>query len=241
MNTVYRNDYLLSTLPALEPIGSIPPMSKSELLEQVADSNGPVRTVEMILLNDDLIQYEAFLSEETDQDKIDLAFLSLEKAENEPVLPDFLLPEEENQEEDKRLAIDGIWSRYFHHAKKIAKRNNSKFLKAWIGFEVGLRNALTEIRSHILDLDAEAYLVTPELADTDMDYSNIISSWSAAPTPLAALEVLDKVRWEWLEENGSWYSCSDDEIEVYAAKLILLHHWRRILSDNQQNNKKEKV
>ena len=237
MNIVYRNDYLLSALPALEPIGSIPPMSKSELLGKVVDSNGPVRTVEMILLSDDLIQYEAFLSEETDQDKIDLAVLTLEKAENEPVLPEFLLPEEETQErEDKRLAVDGIWSRYFHRAAIIAMRNHSSFLKAWIGFEVGLRNALTVARSHILDLDSEAYLVTPELADTYMDYSNIISSWSAAPTPLAALEVLDKARWEWLEENGSWYSCSANEIEVYAAKLILLHHWRRILSDKEQNN-----
>jgi hypothetical protein len=241
MNIVYRNDYLLSTLPTLEPIGSIPPISKSELLGQVVDSNGPVRTVEMILLSDDLIQYEAFLSEETGQDKIDLAVLSLEKAENESVLPEFLLPEEETQEEDKHLSVDGLWSRYFRYAESIAKRNHSSFLKVWIAFEVGLRNALTVARSHILDLDPEAYLVTPELADTDIDYTNIISSWSAAPTPLAALEVLDKARWEWLEENGNWYSCSDDEIEVYAAKLILLHHWRRILSDNQQNNKKERV
>jgi len=31
-------------------------------------------------------------------------------------------------------------------------------------------------------------------------------------------------------------SFSADEIEVYAAKLILLHHWRRILSGKQQNN-----
>ena len=240
MNIVYRNDYLLSTLPALEPIGSIPPMSKSELLERIIDSNGPARSVEMILLSDDLIQYEAFLSEETDQDKIDLAVLSLEKAENEPVLPEFLLPEEENQEkEDKRLAVDGLWSRYFRYAESVAKHNHSSFLKAWIGFEVGLRNALTAARSQVLELDPEAYLVTPELADTDMDYSNTISSWSSASTPLAALEVLDKIRWEWLEEHGNWYSSSDDEIEVYAAKLILLHHWRRILSDNQQNNKKE--
>ncbi len=215
-------------------------MSKSELLAQVIDSKGPARTVEMILLSDDLIQYDALLSEETSQDKIDLAVLSLEKSENEPMLPDFLLPEEENQEkEDKRLAVDAIWTRYFRYAESIAKRNHSGFLKAWIGFEVGLRNALTTARSQILELDPEAYIVTPELADTDMDFTNIISSWSSAQTPLAALEALDKARWEWLEENGNWYSCSDDEIEVYAAKLILLHHWRRILSDNQQNNKKE--
>ncbi len=27
------------------------------------------------------------------------------------------------------------------------------------------------------------------------------------------------------------------EIEAYAAKLVLLHHWRRILAEKQQINK----
>ena len=120
---------------------------------------------------------------------------------------------------------------------KVAKHNNSKFLKAWIGFEVGLRNALTAARCQILDLDPAAYLVCTELADKNKDYTNIISAWHAASNPMTALEVLDKARWDWLEENGNWYSFSADEIEVYAAKLILLHHWRRILAEKQQINK----
>ena len=70
-----------------------------------------------------------------------------------------------------------------------------------------------------------------------MDYSHVVSAWSAAADPLAALEVLDKSRWDWLDEHGGWYSFSACEIEVYAAKLALLHHWRRILSDKQQRNK----
>ena len=74
-----RHEYLLSVLPSLEPIGSIPPMSKSDLLEQVTDSKGPVRTVEMLLLSDDLTQYQALLAEEVEKDQIDLAILSLDK------------------------------------------------------------------------------------------------------------------------------------------------------------------
>jgi len=238
MSTLHRYDYLLSVLPALEPIGSIPPMSKRDLLEQVADSNGPVRTVEIILLSDDLAQYQALLAEEIGKDQIDLAILSLDKAENEAVLPDFLLPEEAAEEqENKRLSIDEIWSRYFHHAASVAKRTHSSFLKAWVGFEVGLRNALVTARAHVLGLDAATYLVAPELADMDTDYSTMISAWSATSNPMAALEVLDKSRWDWLDEHGDWYSFSAREIEVYAAKLVLLHHWRRILSDKQQRNK----
>jgi len=233
-----RYDYLLSVLPALEPIGSIPPMSKRDLLEQVASSNGPVRTVEMILLCDDLIQYQALLAEEIEKDQVDLAILSTDQAENAPALPDFLLSEEVTEEqENNRLSTDAVWSRYFHHAASVAKRQRSSFLKAWIGFEVGLRNALAAARAHALKLDPAAYLVAPELADTDTDYSAIISAWSAASNPLAALEALDKSKWDWLEEHGQWYSFSACEIEVYAAKLVLLHHWRRILSDKQQRNK----
>ena len=219
-------------------MGSIPPMSKRDLLEQVAGSNGPVRTVEILLLSDDLTQYQALLTEEITHDQVDSAVLSLDKAEKEAVLPDFLLSEEATEEQQNdRSSIDAIWSRYFHHAASVAKRARSSFLKAWIGFEVGLRNALVTTRSHTLELDPTSYLVTPELADKDMDYSHVVSAWSAAADPLAALEVLDKSRWDWLDEHGGWYSFSACEIEVYTAKLVLLHHWRRILSDKQQRNK----
>jgi hypothetical protein len=242
MNRIHRYEYLLSVLPALELIGSIPPMSKRELLERIIDTNGPVDSVEVLLLGDDLIQYEALLAEEIKQDEIDLAVISLDKAESEPVLPDFLLPEEgAHEQESKRISVDEMWSRYFRHAAYIAKRAHSGFLKAWIGFEVGLRNALVTARAHILELDSAAYLVAPQLADQDTDYSYVSSAWSSASNPLNALEVLDKARWEWLEENGKWYSFAACEIEVYAAKLMLLHRWRRILSDKKQRKQTDVV
>ena len=234
MSKLRRYDYLLSVLPVLEPMGSVPPMSKRDLLEQVADSNGPVSTVEMLLLSDDLTQYQALLTEEITCDKADSAILSLDKAQNEAVLPDFLLAEESTEEQQAgRSSVDAIWSRYFHHAASVAKRARSSFLKAWIGFEVGLRNALVTARAHTLELDPATYLVAPELADKDADYSHVVSAWSAADDPLTAMEILDKARWDWLDEYGGWYSCSTREIEVYAARLMLLHHWRRILSDKQ--------
>ena len=192
----------------------------------------------MLLLSDDLTQYQALLTEETTPDQTDSAILSLDKAEYEAVLPDFLLPEEATEEQqDARPSVDAIWSRYFYRAASVAKRARSSFLKAWIGFEVGLRNALVTARAHTLELDPATYLVAPELADKDMDYSHVVSAWSAAADPLAAQEVLDKWRWGWLDERGGWYSFSACEIEVYAARLVLLHHWRRILSEKQHRNK----
>jgi len=240
MSKLHRYEYLLSVLPTLEPIGSIPPLSKQSFFEQVIESNGPVSTVQTLLLSDDLIQYQALLAEEIEQDRIDLAILSLDKAEDEPVLPDYLLPkettEEQQQEQSMRLSVDGIWERYFHHAASVAKRTQSSFLKAWVGFEVGLRNALATARAQMLDLESEAYLVAPELADKKTDYHHIVSEWSGASNPMTALRMLDEARWDWCEEHGGWYSFHACEIEVYASKLILLHRWRRILTEKQQRN-----
>jgi hypothetical protein len=105
-----------------------------------------------------------------------------------------------------------------------------------VGFEVGLRNALASARAQTLDLEAEAYLVAPELADKKIEYQQIVSDWSGASNPLDALRVLDEARWDFCEERGGWYSFHACEIEVYAAKLILLHRWRRILTEKQQSN-----
>jgi len=241
MSKFHRYEYLLSVLPTLEPMGSIPPLSKHGLLEQVIDSKGPVSTVEVLLLSDDLMQYQGLLAEEIDKDHVDLVILSLDKGEDEDVLPDFLLPPEsaegaQEEKENERLNIDGIWARYFRHAASVAKRTQSSFLKAWIGFEVGLRNALATARAQTLELDPAAYLVAPELADKKTDYSQTVSEWSGASNPLNALKVLDEARWDWCEKHGGWYSFHACEIEVYAAKLILLHRWRRILSEKQQHN-----
>lgn len=240
MSKLQRYEYLLSVLPTLEPIGSIPPLSKQNFLELVIESKGPVSSVETLLLSDDLMQYQALQAEEIEKDRIDLAILSLDKAEDESVLPDYLLPkettEQEQQEEQNiRLSVDEIWEQYFHHAASIAKRTQSGFLKAWIGFEVGLRNALTTARALTLDLDPEAYLVASELSDKTTDYGHIVSEWSGASNPQNAFRVLDEARWNWLEEHGDWYSFHACEIEAYAAKLILLHRWKRILSEKQRN------
>lgn len=226
-----RYDYLLSVLPALEPLGAVPPMTLRSFLDLVSDSRGPVETVKTLLLSSDLTQYQALLAGEIEPDRTDSAVLVLDKGKDQAVLPDFLLPEENaGEEEDTPAAVDAVWARYFRHAAAVAKRNRSKFLSDWVAFEVGLRNELATKRAHTLELDAADYLVAPDLADPAIDYTHAITTWSAAPDPLAAQDALDKVRWTWLEDNEGWYSCTAREVEVYAARLMLMHTWRRIMS-----------
>ena len=77
------NIYLLSALPGLGDLGSIPPMSPAELLERVYHSEGNHILLSALLLSDDLLQRQAFLSGEVDQ--VNPAVLTSAQAKGETV------------------------------------------------------------------------------------------------------------------------------------------------------------
>ena len=225
-----RNYYLLCALADLKAFGSSPPVSKQELLGLVVETGGPSDLVEVLLLSDDLLQREAVLAGEIEPDQADVVALSLPQAKDEQPLPYFLLPEEGEEAEDAGGPIVGdvIWQRYFRYTARIARRARSRFLSAWVGYEVGLRNAMVVARAETLSLDPKPYLVAPELGNPDLPFDDAVTEWSAASNPLAALEVLDKVRWHWLIRQEPWYRFNDDEVAAYTAKLMILDRWHRI-------------
>lgn len=228
---VKQHFYLLCVLPDLKPFGSVPPISKQELLAVVTESGGPTDIVRTLLLSDDLLQREAVLTGEVEMDQADLVVLSLQETNDEQSLPIFLASSQEDESEDSGILIaaDRIWRRYFHHVAKIAQITHTQFLVAWVKFEVGLRNATAKARAEALELDPAHYMVAPELADLQIRFDNILADWIAASNPLDELKVLDRARWAWLTEHERWYSFSDDEVAAYTAKLMLLHRWHRTL------------
>lgn len=224
-----RHFYLLCVLPELGRFGSAPPTSKQGLWTLVTESEGPADIVNALLLGDDLLQREAMLAGDIELDQAEISVLSPPRLEDQTLL-DFLSPEERDPGEDSRYRIpaDRLWERYFRYTRRIARIARSHFLGKWVGYEVALRNALALKRAGVLGLDPKPYLVAPELADPDMDFGIALAQWTAAPNPLTALEVLDRIRWDWLMENEPWYHFSDDEVAAYTAKLMLLHRWHRI-------------
>jgi hypothetical protein len=224
-------------LPGLDGLGSKPPIGKQNLLEHVADAHGPIESLKILFLSDDLMQREALLANEIDPDQADMVVLPVTADDGETDLPACLRADESENQDHARMAVDALWTRYFRHAARVARRTGSRFLPAWIGYEVGLRNALACARAASLDLDPTAYLVTPELADRDLDVSALLSAWSSAADPLGGLELLDKARWQWLAEHDGWYSFAVEEIEAYAAKLLLLHRWHRLSTENLTETK----
>jgi hypothetical protein len=229
-NLVKQHFYLLCILPDLKPFGSVPPIAKQELLAVVTESGGAADVVRTLLLSDDLLQREAVLAGEVESDQADLTILSLQEANDEQFPPVLWAPAQEDEQEDSRILIaaDRIWRRYFHYAAEIARRTHTHFLTAWVGFEVGLRNATAKARAEALELDPGNYMVAPELADPEIRFDNILGDWITASNPLNGFRVMDRARWDWLAEHERWYSFSDDEVAAYTAKLMLLHRWDRI-------------
>ncbi len=218
-----NNYYLLTSLATLESLTDAPPMSNADLMEKASQSPGAEALVRTLLLSDDLLQRQALLAGEVEE--ASAAILTREQLTDEEPLPEYLVAEHESA--PRRVASDAVWSAYFSHAMQVADECNCGFLADWVGFEVAMRNALTEARAKSLGLDPNEYFVQPQLG-ASINFAPTIAEWSAAPDPLSGLKVLDRARWDWLARNDRTYSFRDDEIAAYAAKLMLSHRWRRL-------------
>ncbi len=217
------NYYLLTSLPALGELGSAPPVSPAELVGRVQPFPLAKQILEVLFLGHDLLLREAFLAGEIDR-LDDLAVLSVQQARNEAPLPEFLVPEARQ----RRIPADDLWEAYFRYAARAGRQTGCFFLRAWVGYEVAVRNSIAVARAKALDLDPTDYLVAPELADREVDTRSIVAEWSSAPTPLAAYQVLERARWEWVKAHDRWFSFAHDELAAYGAKLLILARWLRL-------------
>jgi len=219
-----RNYYLITSLPPLISLGQAPPMSLAELRDQIAASPTAGRLADVIFLGDDLFQRQAVLAGELDSPEP--VVLTLEQLRDEQPLPEYLATAQTDRA--GALAVDVVMAAYFRHARRTAEQLHSRFLEAWVGFEVALRNALVQARAKALGLDAAEYFVTPHLAHSDEDLEGLVAEWSSAPDPLTGQRRLDTARWNWIERHDAWYTFGDDELGAYATKLMLLHRWQRL-------------
>jgi len=225
------NYYLLTALPPLGDLGSPPPLTPADLVKHVAGARAQP-AVEAVLMGDDLLQREAFLAGEVPE--VTPAVLTPAQARNEQPLPPFLAGSPEGAEGRRGPAVDALWEAYFRWADGVAERTGNRFLKAWVGLEVRLRNDLARARAKALGLEVEPYLVAEDLADPEADVAGLVAAWSEAPNPLEGLRVLDRGRWAWLAEHDAWFTFADDELAAYAAKLVLLVRWHRLAEESDQ-------
>ncbi|MBN1488293.1 MAG: DUF2764 family protein [Phycisphaerae bacterium] len=222
--------YYISALPSLGDLGTTPPMNAVELLDHLRPIPAVHQVVEALFLLDDVLQREAFLAGE--RQAVEPTVLTPAQARNEAPLPAELAVPSESA---ARVAqVDGLWEAAFRHADAVARERGNGFLTRWVAFEVALRNALASARAKRLKLDESQYGVAVDLSDPRADLTQAVNEWLAASTPLAGLQALIRVRWAWVHEHDAWFSFRDDELAAYAAKLMLLHQWKRV-ADAEEN------
>ncbi|MBN1554927.1 MAG: DUF2764 family protein [Phycisphaerae bacterium] len=222
------NYYLLSFLSTPEALGAEPPILRGDFLHHLDahEQPRPRELAETIFLSDDLLQRDAVLAGEIDDPEP--VILTVDQLRDEEPLPDFLAGRTADAGADTNtIAADVVWEAYFRHVAVVAGRLNSPFLRAWVGFEVALRNELAEARARALELEPTDYYVAQDLADAG-DLSATFNEWAAAANPLQAQRVLDQARLDWLNENDAYFTFGDDELAAYAAKLILAIRWHRL-------------
>ncbi len=218
------NYYLVSALPSLPDLGSVPPLSLAALREHVSHAATARTLVDAILLGDDLLQRDAALA--GDVQNVEPVLLTPAQIRDDEPLPPYLAPAED--EETTRIASDAVWEAYFRHAGAVARQSGSRFLAAWVAHEVALRNALATARAKALDLDPDDYLVAREVGGADEDFTALLGEWTDAENPLEGIRILDTARWQWLAEHDAWFSFGDDELAAYAARIMLLVRWHRL-------------
>ncbi|HBO43367.1 MAG TPA: hypothetical protein DD670_05430 [Planctomycetaceae bacterium] len=222
--------FYITTLSALGELGTAPPMGIADLTEHVSEHPRWRRLVGAMVLFDDLRQREAFLAGEIDE--VDPSVLTVQQARNEAPLPDYLLAD---TIDDDRLTIesDRVWASYFRYASKLGREAGSRFLTRWVGYEVALRNALAAARARRLGLEEAGYQVAAELADDTEDLSDVIREWESAATPLEGHRIALRARWDWIGRHDAWFSFSEDELFVHAARVMLLEIWLRSVDKDE--------
>jgi hypothetical protein len=215
--------YDVTALPVLGAPGTPPPLGLPDLMELVRGA-ADADIVATILLADDLHQRDACLAGEVENPEP--AVLTRAQVRGHEPLPEYLDPA--LHDTAGLVPGDAAWAAYYHHATQVAERSGSAFLRDWIAFEVALRNALAVARARALNLEPGGYIVAAELGDGAAGVAAIVAEWSAAHDPLDGLELLLDARWRWIHEHDAWFTFGADELPAYAARLLLLHRWKKI-------------
>jgi hypothetical protein len=103
-------------------------------------------------------------------------------------------------------------------------------LDKWRSWESGLRNELVKLRARRKGIEPAGHLVE---AEEQLGLPEIARQALSETSPLAAEEVLNRARWEYLDqlETGHYFDLA--RLVLYALRLQLLER-RRLLTDRER-------
>jgi len=103
---------------------------------------------------------------------------------------------------------------------------NQPTLKKWYDFDRKLRNELVKVRAGRKHLDSQQYLRGD--ANIDSYINRIVMSAFRNPLVLEAEKMLDRVRWQVLDELVVRHYFDIDFLIAYSLKLLILQRWESI-------------
>lgn len=99
-------------------------------------------------------------------------------------------------------------------------------LQKWDAFDTALRNALVRIRAARKHMNPDKYLRRDGYQDPHM--ANLAMNAYKNPSILESEKILDKERWQALDELLSGHHFDIDALIIYAHKLLIVEKYDKI-------------
>lgn len=218
--------YLLASLPPLSFVyNEQPAISIQKFWRKMLGENASIaELVRSILLQQDIANMEKIANGYAPVFAGTISLEKLQKAKSDTNL----LRDDVPQGVWESLSFEKwqptVWVHLYNYQNEIAHKHNS-CAKDWLEWEVGLRKYLANVRAESLGTSLSGNLLVKAVEDSPFDYQKIVSDYHKQTSPLESEKFLDLERWKFADSLAIPYSFSDDEIVVYAIKLLILERW----------------
>ncbi|MDI6759095.1 MAG: DUF2764 family protein [Candidatus Omnitrophota bacterium] len=99
-------------------------------------------------------------------------------------------------------------------------------LKKWLYFNTSLKNELVKLRAIRKKIDPLKYLRPDTYSDSSIYHTALAAQRN--PSPLEGERLLDRQRWQFLDELAIGHYFDLTILIIYALKLLILERWERI-------------
>ena len=219
-------EYLFTSLPSLPgDTGGRVTLEPSRLAAMCAEEGGSAaRLVQAILMRFDLKALERM---EFGSDPSETAIFSKKELEERADFPEWLSDALGSEAKGRAYPFDRVWDAYFRELEILAGQSGSGFLKRWVNWEVGLRNAIAQLRAGRAGVDSAAYLMDGMSDEHAAIYRPIMDSlvsfmdagfdsWREMDSYVNTL-MIEKAR-----TLAPAYTFNTDELLSYATQFTIL-------------------
>lgn len=118
------------------------------------------------------------------------------------------------------------------HLTEMAQQKNET-IKRLAGFEILLRNELVKLRAVRKKVPPEKYLRPDGYAGASVYHVAVAAQRN--PSSLEAERMLDRARWDFLDELSTDHYFDLDLLVIYGLKLLILERWEKIDKADKQS------